>query len=256
MKSPGLRRRHSGSGMAGTSHHHRPRQSRHGTCPPGQGRSAGVALHLDQEGRTRVHGVWVDGDGMADEAVHDVSVARAQVKCSHPKVRTVDVGCGRRRTLNWLLILSILGAIGTVFTVIQMMREMWSESDGVRSKRLRAVLYPLIVIVLTAMSVYLATLNQELTEIKSQARALRGQWTSYSGLQYEDNGYSLGIVQGGLSFVEQYKTRIPVTVDQARELAIEARKVCLDPNQYRACDATAGGMMGLIDAIAGPKPED
>jgi hypothetical protein len=26
-----------------------------------------VALHLDREGRTRVHDVWVDGDGMAGE---------------------------------------------------------------------------------------------------------------------------------------------------------------------------------------------
>lgn len=50
------------------SRHRRPRRSRHGTCPPGQGRTAGLALHLDREDRTRVHEVWANGDGIAEAA--------------------------------------------------------------------------------------------------------------------------------------------------------------------------------------------
>ena len=151
--------------------------------------------------------------------------------------------------MDWLLILSIMGAIGTIFTVVQVTKGLWPTTNSGRTDKAKALLYPGTIIALTAVTVYLATLNQELTEIKSQAKSLRQQWpTSISG--YYFNGENLGIVNGGLSFVEQYKDHIPVTVEQARELAIEARRLCVAPDRYDACNATAGGMIGLIEAIA------
>lgn len=151
--------------------------------------------------------------------------------------------------MDWLLILTIMGAIGTIFTVIQAVKGMWPTANSSRAEKVKAILYPSTIITLTAVTVYLATLNQELMEIKSQAKSLRQQWpTSPDG--YYFSGTNLGIVNGGLSFVEQYKDHIPVTVEQARELAIEARRVCVDPDSYQACSTSAGGMIGLIDAIA------
>lgn len=153
--------------------------------------------------------------------------------------------------MDWLLVLSIAGAIGTVFSVYQVIKERWPSPDSKQSEKAKALFYPFAIIALTSVSVYLATLNQELTEIKAQAKILRATWPeSIESLTYSDNGTSLGIVNGGLSFVEQYEDHIPVTVEQARELSIEARRLCVDPAKAEACDAAAGGMMGLIGAIA------
>lgn len=128
---------------------------------------------------------------------------------------------------------------------------MWPKFNTNNAEKVKALLYQITIISLTAITVYMATLNKELTEIRAQAHFLRKQWpTSFNALYSYGNGYSLGIVNGGLSFVEQYKDHIPVTVEQARELAIEARRLCIDPDKFAACNATAGGMMGLIEAIA------
>jgi hypothetical protein len=63
---PCLRRGLSGSGMAASPRlHHRPRQSRHGTCPPGQGRSAAGCSTLTGGTEPVSTGVWVDGEGKA-----------------------------------------------------------------------------------------------------------------------------------------------------------------------------------------------
>lgn len=150
--------------------------------------------------------------------------------------------------MDWLLVLSIAGAIGTVFTVFQVAKELWHKCNNKRSEKVKDLLYPIAIIILTAVSVHLATLNNELIEIRVQAHILRQQWPDYIG--YHDSERSLGIVNGGLSFVEQFKDHIPVTVEQVLELAIEARGSCTDLEKWAACHTAAEGMMGLIDAIA------
>jgi hypothetical protein len=165
--------------------------------------------------------------------------------------------------VDWLLVLTILGAVGSIFGVLDMVLTLLPGHSGPLFKKFGsskksqvalAVLFPVLTVVLTAVSVYLATVNREITEIRTRADGLLQSW-SYD--QYADNSSNLGVVMGGLNFVERHSNHIPVTVDEARALAKEARSYCLASSDISTmslsasnnCTAAAGGMRGLIRAI-------
>ena len=106
---------------------------------------------------------------------------------------------------------SIISGLGAILTII-----IWAK-DSLKEKPRRMV-YPLVLVLLTVFSTYQFEQNRRLTTIKSEALSLVESWPGIDRLKYCSKGQRMGIILGGLGFLEKHKSDIPDTYTQAANI--------------------------------------
>jgi hypothetical protein len=136
--------------------------------------------------------------------------------------------------------------------------------DWIRSRlqeRWKGYVYPFALVVLTAISTYQFQQNHRILSARAEARTTLDKWPAIDHLDMESKGALIGIILGGMTFIEKHKADFPQTYESARALVQTRLNGFRPPKnsdedfaEYHLLRDVAGGMIELIETLA-EKPE-
>jgi hypothetical protein len=145
--------------------------------------------------------------------------------------------------------LAFLSALGAIVSIVLWVREHWSAK--------RALVYPVLVTVLTGFAVWEYQANHKRDTIRAEARELISTWQPIDRLEFESKGRRIGIYLSGLALLEKYRKEFPGTYAAAAELKTNRLRNFEAPDslaaslhEYDLMEDAAGAMIQLVISIA------
>jgi hypothetical protein len=145
---------------------------------------------------------------------------------------------------------AVVPALAAVVTLIDWIRSRLQE-------RWKGYIYPFALVVLTAISTYQFQENYRILSVRNEARTTLSKWPTIDHLDMESKGSLIGIILGGMTFIEKHKADFPQTYQTARAL-VQTRLNGFHPpknsdedfEEYHLLRDVAGGMIQLIATLA------
>jgi hypothetical protein len=147
-------------------------------------------------------------------------------------------------------LLAFASALGTIVSIVLWVRESLGSKP-------RTLIYPFLVLILTAVSVWEFRDNHIRNSIRAEAGDLVATWPKVDELTFRTKGERIGIYLSGLAFLEKYKQEFPNTYAAAAEikrnrLSDFRAPASSDANyaEYDLMEDAAGAMIQLVKSIA------
>ena len=142
------------------------------------------------------------------------------------------------------------GSLATIIAIVE-----WIRSH--RNEGWKSYGYPILLVLLTAVSTYQIVENHRAKQIESDARALLKSWPPISDLKFRTKGERIGIALAGLAFLEKHKGDLPETYEASKRLVGLRGKQFQPPadhsaslSEYDLLEDLAGATIQLIRSIA------
>lgn len=144
----------------------------------------------------------------------------------------------------------IVSGLSAIVTIVVWARENLREKP-------RRLIYPLLLVLLTAISTCQFQQNRQLTAIRSEASSLVASWPRVDDLGFVSKGERIGIILGGLAFLEKHKEQFAETYKTATELVENRLRGFTPPEDWDRrleeswlLEDVAGAIIQLVSSIA------
>jgi hypothetical protein len=149
-------------------------------------------------------------------------------------------------------VFATLGLVGTVVTIVA-----WVRSAA--ESKLAKLAYAISLTFLAALASYQLLEIRHIRAVSTEARALLATWPEPDRIDFLSKGERIGIILGGMVFLEKHRTELPETYNLARLLIanrVKDFKVQPDeigaPSEYDLLEDVAAAMIRLLQGVAGP----
>lgn len=114
---------------------------------------------------------------------------------------------------------------------------------------------PFLLVIMTALVTWQAFALQRFTTCRREAAALVDGWPEAWEIEYLPDGENIGIILGGLRFLEQHQDEYPETFFRARNLLESplghVQLNGAEPRDSHELAETAAAMVRLVGSVAG-----